>query len=377
MRSKLEYLNGYKGKSPSAHRSALKSFLEFTLKDKINSSADLEVYAARYLNKNQSTENLEDDIKDFFATMVECPPKTTLTYISYVKSFFRANRIRFDDDFWKNDVTSKVKGRKAWTIDKIPSVDELKSILTHQDAMGKAIILMLLSSGMRPGELVQIKETNVDFGLDPVPVFLSGSITKNGESRTVFISQEAVGALKEWLKIRKDHVIGMQMRGSNKKHPREIKPDDGRIFPVTTGDLDLIWNLSLAKVGLTKIDEKTRRNTLHLYTLRKFFNSRMKSANVPEAVVQSWMGHEGYLGESYDRIPDEEVRKHYKDHEDCVSVYSNGAEIKQFNQEKGQLQTVVNSLVAENQFFKSKFDKLERIVDELLVSFSKSIPISN
>jgi integrase len=366
-------LNSYKGRSPSAHLSVLKPFLEFVLKDTINSPADVEIYAARYLNKSHTTEDFEDDIKDFFATMKDRPPKTTRTYISYIRTFFRANRIRLDEDFWKDEITGKVRGKGAWTRDRIPTIDELKAILTHQNVAGRTIILILLSSGMRPGELVQIKEGDVDFNSDPVSVFLSGSITKNGESRTAYISSEAVQSLKEWLKVRGDRVQGIQTKGSNRGRPRKVQPDDGRIFPITVGNIDLIWNLALAKVGLTKIDERTKRRILHLYVLRKFFNSRMKNAGVPEVIVQQLMGHETYLGESYDRISDEEVKKHYRDHEDCVSVYSNGAEVRQFNQERAGLQTVVNSLIAENQSFKQKFSDLERLVGKINQTVSELI----
>ena len=71
-------------------------------------------------------------------------------------------------------------------MDKVPSNAELRRILTYMPIQGKALFLMLESSGMRIGEALQLKLGDVDLESDPVMVEIRGDYTKSGNPRRAF-----------------------------------------------------------------------------------------------------------------------------------------------------------------------------------------------
>jgi len=77
------------------------------------------------------------------------------------------------------------------TLDKVPSNVQLRKILMHMPVHGKALYLVLVSSGMRIGEALQVKLDDVDSDHDPPEVNIRRGYTKSGRPRITFISSEA------------------------------------------------------------------------------------------------------------------------------------------------------------------------------------------
>ena len=63
---------------------------------------------------------------------------------------------------------------------------------------GKALTLILASSGMRVGESVRLKLSDIEFDRDPVRIKIRAKYTKTGKRRITFISPEAKEAVEEW-----------------------------------------------------------------------------------------------------------------------------------------------------------------------------------
>jgi len=61
------------------------------------------------------------------------------------------------------------------------------------------IILMACSSGMRIGEIIQLKLSDVDFTTTPATITIRGVTTKTREARLTHISSEAANSLKDYL----------------------------------------------------------------------------------------------------------------------------------------------------------------------------------
>jgi hypothetical protein len=57
------------------------------LKTEIKCNEDLETFAERYLVLKKSLEDREDDVKNFFTTNKNAPPKTVISMLSIVRIF--------------------------------------------------------------------------------------------------------------------------------------------------------------------------------------------------------------------------------------------------------------------------------------------------
>jgi integrase len=233
-----------------------------------------------------------------------------------IKTFFFENDKELPRLFWKR-LVHRVRGSRSITMDKVPSNAELKQILHHMPAHGKALFLVLASSGMRIGECLRLKLNDIELDKDPVRVNLRAESTKSGNNRLTFVSTEAKEAIQAWLKVREkyiDSAIGKSWMY------RKQKKDD-RLFPFTGSVSHIIWKIATEKVGLLKRDPRTKKYLLHPHSLRKFFRTRM-GAVVPVDIVEALMGHEGYLTAVYRKYSQEQLADFYKKGESSLLVIS-------------------------------------------------------
>lgn len=132
-------------------------------------------------------------------------PLTVRTKITSVKNWLIECGIEFKENFW-NNLDRQVKGSKPVILDKTPNKKELRQLLTHMRAKGRAFFLLLASSGMRIGEALQLKMDGITLNEDLVKIHIRREYTKSGNPRITFGSRESCEALGEWLKIREDHL---------------------------------------------------------------------------------------------------------------------------------------------------------------------------
>ena len=286
----------------------------------------LEEYAERYFEEKRS---YEEDIQNFLAKINEKPPKSVRLMIAAVRSFLIENDVELPEKFWRR-LMGRVKGTRALTLDEVPSNVELRKITTHMPVHGKALYLILSSSGMRIGEALKLTLEDLDLNQDPVKISIRGEYTKTGNSRIAFISAEAKESIEEWLKVRSqylDSAIG-------KSHRYGKKAQDARIFPFESVTAYMVWKGALEKSGFLKVDKSTNRHTIHPHVLRKFFRTKLGSV-IPVDVVEALMGHEGYLTEVYRRYTTEDLAKFYKQGEQVLQVF--GVDAEQFTKMKEAL----------------------------------------
>jgi integrase len=196
------------------------------------------------------------------------------------------------------------------TKDRPPSYVELRQILTHGETVEKTFYLMLLSSGMRIGELCSIKIQNVYMNENPVRIDIPSNFTKTGERRTTFISNEAKNFLVEWLKIRQGYMQLVKNRTKNLPTKLKIPENDNRLFPFATITAWKRWVKMCKRAGFTERDSQTNRAILHPHGLRKFFRTHMGS-KIGVDKTEELLGHEGYLTAEYRRHTDKELAESY------------------------------------------------------------------
>jgi len=61
------------------------------------------------------------------------------------------------------------------------------------------VILIACSSGMRIGEIIQLRMSDVDLSTTPVTITIRAETTKTRETRLTHISSEASNSLKDYL----------------------------------------------------------------------------------------------------------------------------------------------------------------------------------
>jgi integrase len=257
----------------------------------------------------------ESDINKWWTNHLDEVPKTRNTKLAVVRGLFEENNIIFPKKFWLK-LRKKRKGSRAATLDRVPTIAEFKKMLMHGGVKDKALFLFTMSSGMRIDEVLKLKISMVDLKHNPPMVKIPGSITKNGDPRTTFISEESKTYLEEWLKIRKSYI-----RTAIKRTGHICKKDvnDDTLFPFSYDVAWTSWNRLLKKSKLDEKDPTTKRYVLHIHCLRKFFLSQMK-LSIPSVIPEALAGHEQYLDEAYQRYTTEQLGEYYKKAEEQITI---------------------------------------------------------
>ena len=290
----------------------------------------------KYINKNPDkyfTKNDPDyykkDILEYLQSdkMKNYAPKTFHNILDALLSFFEEYKIVFSKKQKKRFHRFK-KGKRAITKDKIPTKQELRLILSNASLKSKALYLTMLSSGMRRGEITQIAVSDVDFDSRPTEIYISEDISKNDEERIAFVSDEATGYLLEWLKQREKYLQTTSKRINKQKGPIHNKDvNDNRLFPFDSCQVQSTLVRLLKTVDLDMRDKRTNRHIYHSHCLRKYFATRLK-VEMPEVIVETLLGHSGYLNGVYDKFTEEELSEHYIKHMSVLQIFETGAPVE-------------------------------------------------
>lgn len=365
-----DYVDSYKNlNSKRNNRGALKNFFTVTYGQASLDIESLDSQAEQYFSENR---DFERDVETFLSSIEEQAPKTVKVKISAVRVFLSENDIEFKQKFWRK-LRRKVKGTRARTRDRSPTYSELRRVLSHMPIQGKALSLVLESSGMRIGEALQLNVDEVKLDAKPCKIWLRGEITKSGEPRLTFISREAVETLEEWLKVR-DQYLEFACQKSNlyKKNP-----DDPRLFPFTGGTAYFMWNAALDRAKLLERDISTNRATIHYHVLRKVFRSQLGLV-IPYDIVEALMGHEGYLQDVYKKYPNPEktLAEYYVKGEHALLVFAESEEVTKIRGEiekgKTELQETLNLVMKENIMLKAENEQRKKEDVELKLRIQKT-----
>jgi integrase len=252
------------------------------------------------------------------------------------------------------------RGKRALTRDRPPTIEELKLMLSHADLKGKALFLTLVSSGMRIGEATKLYVNDIDFEHVPTKIYLRGNITKTGEPRITFISDEVALYMREWLRQRESY-LKLAVKRTNIPNVRK-SIDDNRIFPFTPNAARLMFIRLLRLTNLDMKDDITDRYVIHIHALRKFFRSQL-ALSCPTEIVETLMGHEGYLSGSYRRYSESELASYYKKAMDRVTIFEhkNREELEHLDKENRRLHHKLDDIDDRVKHF----ERIEELTDVL------------
>jgi len=164
---------------------------------------------------------------------------------------------------------SRFRFPEIWeTLPRIMEPGEVKRLLSvMENPRDKAMILILLRTGLRIGELLKLKVD--DLNLEPQMIFISEG-AKNGIDRVVHISDDARDALVMWL----------EERDSNKECLFYAAGREG----FTYGGVRAMFRKYLEKANLSN-----KKYSLH--SLRHTFASDLLNAGMEPESLQLLLGH--------------------------------------------------------------------------------------
>ena len=151
-----------------------------------------------------------------------------------------------------------------------------------------AMILILLRTGMRIGELLDLRVKDLNVKEQTIEIF---EAQKNRTGRVVYLSEDALAAIKKWLSLRKPHIQYLFYGPSGR--------------PLTYPAARNVFMKYLDKAGLSQKDYTP-------HCLRHTFASEMLNAGMSIQYLQSLLGHNCIeMTRRYARLTDNTRREQY------------------------------------------------------------------
>lgn len=191
--------------------------------------------------------------------------------------------------------------------DKPLTLDILKKIMEVANIRERAMVTMLISTGMRAGELSAITTDDVDGDT----VRIRPEVTHQ-RGRTVYLHAEARKALDVWLSHREEYKISID----RKYYSRGRTGEDTRLFCCSYTSLKNIWLKLYNRVDGERGKYHAKCTT---HSCRKYFRTNAVH-KMDLDLVEKIMGHEGYLTKAYVRITDEDARRMFHEGEHTLYI---------------------------------------------------------
>jgi integrase len=277
--------------------------------------------------------------------------------INTVKSFFKYNSLPL------NYIPSGHKCVMFHNRDIIK--EEIEEIIKDAEKREKAFYVLMVQSGLRPNEICNLRIENLEELLTentPIPclikVFQDQTKGQYSEYFT-FAGQESIYYLKEYLKTRN----------------QPLKPEDYLFIkednetPINTDLISHTFRRTVVKLKSQNIlnfknkkSEKSNRNEIRLYNLRKYFRNK---AGAGQDYVNFWMGHSlGVDGHYFSKTDTEQHRKIYKQTA-MLNLRIGGKSPNQTEQTIIELQNKLTSQEKELRELKAASNQIQELKQEL------------
>jgi hypothetical protein len=209
---------------------------------------------------------------------------------------------------------------RRYALDRIPTVNEIQEIVETADLRGKALTLVLASSGIREGaiECFRVKDYTT---IEQEEKLVAGRlVVYNGdpERYTTFITSEACYALDKYLNFRREH--GEDVKMSSPLFRDKFDPIKGQyghgkqdsrnvVMPMTAPSVRQYYNRLLFSIGIR--NERKRRHEFSVHGFRKFFKTKAEIGGMKPINVETLMGHSIGISDSYYRPTENELLEDY------------------------------------------------------------------
>ena len=261
-------------------------------------------------------------------------PITIDTYFGHVKQYLHYRGIKLDS----TDIRQCLNFPKKMVEEMRPlELGTFRKILRACSAKREMLYLAQSSSGMRIGEMVQLRKSDIHTNTARLMVKIPAAFTKTRVARTTFFSAEAAKMVIPRLKKigDTDLVFGT---GHDARNNASI-------------EAQYISNLQ-KKMGISDKYETNGRNVITTHSLRAFFITKVSRED--HNLAKYFSGQKGYLMQ-YDRLTDAEKLEYYMKFESLLLVSE-----KARDQEKIRKLENENSKVADLEKKNREFEKMVR-----------------
>jgi hypothetical protein len=235
---------------------------------------------------------------------------------------------------------------RRYALDRIPTVNEIQEIVEAADLRGKALTLVLASSGVREGaiECFRVKDYTT---IEQEEKLVAGRlVVYNGdpERYTTFITSEACHVLDKYLNFRREH--GEDVKTYSPLFRDKFDPIKGQyghgkqdsrnvVIPMTAPSVRQYYNRLLFSIGIR--NERKRRHEFSVHGFRKFFKTKAEIGGMKPINVETLMGHSIGISDSYYRPTENELLEDYlkvSDHLTIIDETRLKIEIEEMNRIK-------------------------------------------
>ena len=272
-------------------------------------------------------------------------PNSINIYFSHIKQYLHYRGIKLDPI----DIKQCLNFPKKQVEELRPlEMDTFRKMLNTCSAKREMLYLAQSSSGMRIGEIMQLRKKDIHTNMSRLMVKIPAAFTKTGVARTTFFSAEAAQLVAPRLKKigDLDPVFGTNV--SAKSNARcEAKYID---------DLQ-------KKMGISDKYETNGRNVITTHSFRAFFITKV-SREDPN-LAKYFSGQKGYLLQ-YDRLTDAEKLENYMKFESLLLVSDKARDqerIRELEQENARMRKFENKnkdLKKENKDLENKNKDLKK-----------------
>ncbi len=241
-------------------------------------------------------------------------PNTIKLSLTGIRGFLRHCGVKI----YTEDFRARVKIPKAIRTREEPLTKEIiLRVLNNTPPKLRTIILVAASTGMRIGEIIQLKISDIDFESKPTRIRIRGETTKTRESREAFLTSEATKALKDYLTRYLDwnenskNDTWIFITGKSKSGPApDIKSIAGNLANQMKKHISNVPELS--KVHDNGV------HMIHFHAFRKYFRTVVGNA-VGRDFAEALMGHHFYL-DTYYNLPEDKKREMYLKAEPYLTI---------------------------------------------------------
>ncbi|HUL37085.1 MAG TPA: tyrosine-type recombinase/integrase [Thermodesulfobacteriota bacterium] len=256
-----------------------------------NSLKAIELFLTFYtsLGKSRLEEIAREDLEAFVESEQDRGTKITSarTRLMYLLGFLRF--LIEDDVISETLLKRKIRLKLPDLLPRAMNPSDVRQLLsTIRHIRDRALILVLLRTGMRIGELLALKVSDLDIRERKIHL-LEGE--KNSLGRVVYLSDDALFALRQWLSKR-DHKKGPLFYGRGHN-------------PLGYSSARYLFVKYLKKAGL-----ENRGYTVH--SLRHTFASELLNAGMRLECLQQLLGHHNIeMTRRYARLTDKTREEEY------------------------------------------------------------------
>ena len=218
---------------------------------------------------------------------------------------------------------------RRYALDRVPTAEEIRKIVDSADLRGKALILTLLSSGIREGAIEGLRVRDYSYIRYDEKLIAGRLIIYNGdpERYSTFISPEACESIDVYLEFRRIH--GEKVGSESPLFRDKFDPIRGRyghdkdvattnIIPMTAHAVRQYYNRLMHSIGIR--NEKKRRHEFSVHGFRKYFKTKCETGGMKPINIEILMGHSTGISDSYYRPTETELLDDYKKVVDLLTI---------------------------------------------------------